>query len=422
MTSRAHLDALSRGLALHHEALQTRDLSALRSALEAPDARAALATLRFAPLDWLSGPFNAEQRAFAAQWVHALATPPQMVAEIERRHKAQAPEAVFDVLLEGASDWLREGSLHAVVAQGNAIGSIVFDSPKNEPLNPTEIFLLERLLSCQPGMPIRTHHKTEVPLGPKETLKTVSFDSFLISLFVGMQHPNRTEGVADLLEKTFGAPALREAASADLLRERAQGHSCVHGLNSPWIQVAAARHWLDGPALQALFQSRMSTYTSGPSVVAKNIVDEWDGDQKVQARQVLLSFLSQGVDPNAVLDVPVSRSATARTSMLHLAIQAVQTDLVKLLLNHGADPMLKVHALDEQVHAKGRGKNAPSVLALEQRRASAQKTANPHAEWPPNRQELLNEIDVVLQAHQAKRTVNDLLASLDLAPRASAAP
>ena len=121
----------------------------------------------------------------------------------------------------------------------------------------------------------------------------------------------------------------------------------------------------------------------------KNIVDEWDGDQKVQARQVLLSFLSQGVDPNAVLDVPVSRSTTARTSMLHLAIQAVQTDLVKLLLNHGADPMLKVHALDEQVHAKGRGKNAPSVLALEQRRASAQKTANPHAEWPPNRQELL---------------------------------
>ena len=397
------------GLYPFNPTVEARDLKALGLALRDPNVRPRLQDLKFAPLQWLSGPHSDEEKAFAAEWVRTLADPQDAADHAEHlvwRGSSSADAHALDALWAGLSDWMAAGSLEAVVARGNGVNAIVHHRRPDEHLLPHECVWLDRLLSSQSDLPIVANSLTAHRIAPNANLKLSDFlPSFLTHRSIGVE---RQHDIAEAMERAFGLPKLREHVSAQFMKAQTRGDPLVYNLKSPWILVAAGRGWLEGAALRALWGTEVYG-DNKKHPVAKAIVEQWQ-DGKPEPVQALNVFVCQGLDLNETFRV-ANRVSPSTTTALNCAIRAAKPDLVERLLSLGADPLRPIQQVNGQGQPIGRAQDANDFL----RKARSDIGRRVDA---PSLAPQMARIGAALQAAQARSAVNGLLHSLDLSTKA----
>lgn len=346
---------------------------------------------RFLPLKWVDAHIDAATLAVAIDWIQTLSTPEERVREIGSQRTANRALDVktLDLLWEGSAAWLSQPGPDSDDAFAQSLLGLLRPVHPSNRMDEAELVWLNRLIRCRPDAP------------PLEV-----FENFNSSY-----HAQAClEQLADALEGAF-APAPLQACASDRLNRLLNGQSYIDPMDSPWVDVALVRGWLNASARQNLFAS-----------TAQTLIHNWGQASNAQ-KLFFREFLNQGVELNAPFRGADLRAAYEgrqnderfATTALHCAIENHEPDLVALLLAHGSDPAVRRRVLNDTGKPIGPGQDA-----FEWFEAVCFKPKSPLDS--DSRVADQAHIGSLLQAHRSKCAVNDLLAEIGAPPKAPSGP
>ena len=296
--------------------------------------------------------------------------------------------------------WMASGDLEAQQLRGRALADLI-DPFRSSDLKPVETVWLDRMLACHPSFPT-----IRLRLGASHRFcPPVLFLTHLLSqhFYSGGLHAERLASMADAVARTFPFESLCQEVSRSFLEAVAKAKDPVADLSSGWVTQALARGWLNAASVRCLLEKRVSAIGKRKVPLGRAIANEWVGSNP-RARLAMGRLLASGWGVNA----PFASTKFQQTTLLHVAIEAGQPELVAHLLSLGADPLQPVHRIGRTGKAIEPGQDAFGWWSVCRSEAELRSDTSVVRG--------LDRIETLLQACRSVQTVNDLLNELGVDP------
>lgn len=222
---------------------------------------------------------------------------------------------------------------------------------------------------------------------------------------------------ADVIDRAIRTrPKIKDGINAALDDAIASEH--FKGLNMSWVHIALARGWLDGPHAQTLTTTTFNTHFlrqpyereyHDPAPLSQIWHVYFQGykaleEAKNHVPRAMLELTNAGHDWSA-LDTDVAHK-TRNVNPLHLAILGNHDELVRLLLQQGADPQAPMVAQIPGYRKSSQTTETHTPLDLVERPILEREDAEEKAKSA--------SIATALRAAIARQAAHDCLSALNL--------